>query len=296
DFDGDGLSDLLLRDPRSGNLVLWKMEGAQVLERLDVAHLPSPWKLQEPGDYDGDGTADLLWRDELTGQLIVWLIRAGAVASGGGLDLGSVTSDWTVAGRGDFDGDGRDDIALARPQPGVVDILLMNGKAIASRVVRNAPSDRWRLAATPDADGDGTAELVWENVDTHALAIEHMSLPGQAVALVSQPGNWRVLGAGDVDGDGRDDLLAKQSSSGEVRAWLLDGDRARPAGWSAKAGDSNWAYRGLGDFDGDGFADSVWHNPTAAAVEIWFSVPGGSDSAFVSDRPAGIQLVGDGGD
>jgi hypothetical protein len=110
-----------------------------------------------------------------------------------------VTAEWTVAGRGDFDGDGREDVALARPQPGVVDILHMNGTTIASRVSRNAPSDRWQLVATPDTEGDGTAELLWENLDSHALALEHMSAPGRSAALVAQPAKWRVLGAGDFD-------------------------------------------------------------------------------------------------
>jgi hypothetical protein len=289
DFSGDGLSDLLLRDPASGALVLWKMEGNQVVEQGSLAHLPPPWNPEESGDFDGDGTADLLWRNASTGQLVVWLVRAGVAAGGSGLDLGAVTSEWTVAGRGDFDGDGRDDIALARPQRGAVDLLLMNGNAIASRVTRNAPSDRWRVVATPDADGDGTAELVWENVDSHALSIEHMSAPGQVTPLVAQAGAWRVFGSGDLDGDGRDDLLVRQS--GRVQVWLLDGDRARVAGVFLASVGTNWAYRGLGDFDGDGRADAFWHD-ASGVVEIWFATEGGWETAFASkmagdDVPAG---------
>jgi hypothetical protein len=290
DFSGDGLSDLLLRDPASGALVLWKMEGNQVATSGSLAHLPLPWNLEESGDFDGDGIADLLWRNASTGQLVVWLVRDGVAAGGSGLDLGAVTSEWTVAGRGDFDGDGRDDIALARPQRGAVDLLLMNGNAITSRITRNAPSDRWRVVATPDSDGDGIAELVWENVDTHALSIEHMSAPGQAKPLVAQPGAWRVIGSGDLDGDGRDDLLVRQSS-GSVQVWLLDGDRARTSPVFAATAGRNWAYRGLGDFDGDGRADSFWHDPRGV-VEIWFATEGGFETAFASkmtgdDVPAG---------
>ena len=290
DFSGDGISDLLLRDPTSGALVLWKMEGNQVATSGSLAHLPLPWNLEESGDFDGDGIADLLWRNASTGQLVVWLVRDGVAAAGSGLDLGAVTADWTVAGRADFDGDGRDDIALARPQRGTVDLLLMNGNAIASRITRNAPSDRWRVVATPDSDGDGIAELVWENVDTHALSIEHMSAPGQATSLVAQPGAWRVVGSGDLDGDGRDDLLVRQAS-GNVRVWLLDGDRASTSPVFAASVGKNWTYRGLGDFDGDGRADSFWHD-ASGVVEIWFATEGGFEPAFASkmtgdDVPAG---------
>jgi hypothetical protein len=297
DFTGDGPSDVLLRDPRSGELVLWTMQRQQVTARSALAHLPYPWSLAESGDYDGDGTADLLWRNARTGQLIVWLIREGGVAEGAGLELGtSRTRDWAVAGRGDFDGDGRDDIALARPRRGAVDLLLMDGSAVAARVTRRAPGDRWRLIATPDADGDGAAELVWENVDSHALSIEWMSAPGQAAPLVSQPGDWRVLGSGDLDGDGRDDLLVRERGSRRVQAWLLDGDRVTRSRWSATLADRHWTYRGLGDFDGDGRADSFWHHAPTRTLEIWLATPAGVERAAASESTAGDKVVGDEGD
>jgi len=294
DWNGDGFSDLLLRDPSSGALSLWKMQGNQVVERVSVTNLPAPWTLEDPGDFDGDGTADILWRNASTGQLSVWLVRADAVASGATLDLGALTSEWTVAGRGDFDGDGREDLALASPQGGVVDLVFMNGTAIAARVSRNAPSDRWRLVATPDADGDGAAELLWQNLDSHALAIESTSAPGRSTPLVAQPGAWRVLGAGDLDGNGRDDLLVGLPHKGQmiVDAWVLDGGRAQSAGWQAMTGSSGWSYRGLGDFDGDGLADAFWHD-RGGLVEIWFTTPGGPEPAFVSETTRNNLVAGD---
>jgi hypothetical protein len=294
DFTGDGVSDLLVH-AGSGDLTIWEMQGAQVVRHLSLAQLPAPWKLEAPGDYDGDGTTDLLWRNTDTGQLIVWLVRAGAVATGAGLDLPDVTKDWTVVARGDFDGDGRDDIALAHPQQNLVDLVHLNGSQVVSRETRSAPGTRWRMIAAPDADGDGIPEIVWENLDTHALSIEWVSAPGQARALVAQPGSMRVIGSGDLDGDGRDDLLVQEANGLRVNGWLLQGDRVTPWGVDAVLGEKTWSYRGMADFDGDGMADAFWSNP-AGVVEIWFATPDGAESAFVSEFARGATPVGDRGD
>jgi hypothetical protein len=292
DFTGDDVSDLLVRNPRSGELQTWAMQGAQVTAKADLPHLDAPWYVETAADFDGDGGADLLWRNARTGKLAVWLIHDGAVAQEAALDLGAVTRDWKVAAHGDLDGDGDEDIVLARPTLGVVDILFMDGGQVAARDTRSAPSDRWQVAALPDTDGDGTVEIVWENVDSHALAIESMSSPGQAVPLVSQPGDWRVIGTGDLDGDGRSDLLVQNPTNRLVEGWLLDGSQATQTSWSGVPGDRFWTFRGLADFDGDGYADAFWDR-RGGVVEIWFSRPDSLETVILTQSIGKDRLVGD---
>ncbi len=45
-----------------------------------------------------------------------------------------MTTNWTIAGTGDFDGDGKSDILWRNSRPGEVAIWLMNGTSIASGV------------------------------------------------------------------------------------------------------------------------------------------------------------------
>ena len=187
---------------------------------------------------------------------------------------------------------------LAHPERGVVDLLLLDGTRIASRVSRNAPGDRWRVIAAPDADGDGIAEIVWENVDSHALSLEWMSSPGRSTPLVSQPGAWRILGSGDLDGDGRDDLLVQERNTRVVRAWLLDGNAVTvtESSWARVIGDRAWSYRGLGDFDGDGGADAFFYHSRDGAVGLWFMTRGGVEAALLSEFSGDDKPVGDLGD
>jgi hypothetical protein len=297
DFTGDGRSDLLLRDPTSGEVELWVLQGTQVVKRSALPHLPYPWYLEATGDYDGDGTVDLLWRHETSGQLSIWMVREGAVTGGGALEVAgmNLTRSWKVGGSADFDGNGIHDIVLTYPTKGVVKILTMDAAGVASIVPRTAPTPDWRVGATPDADGDGRAEILWENQKNRALSLEWLDTPGQSVPLVNPVSGWRLRGSADIDGDGRDDLLVRNPDTREVRAWLLDGAHVTPTAWSTKPGDKTWRYKGFGDFDGDGRADSFWHHPDGF-VEIWFAADAGVAPAFVSDQTAGDKVVGEEGD
>jgi hypothetical protein len=61
-FNGDGKSDILLRDT-SGNVAIWLMNGAQVTQFVGVGTVPSAWTIVGTGDFNGDGKSDILWHD-----------------------------------------------------------------------------------------------------------------------------------------------------------------------------------------------------------------------------------------
>ena len=271
DYTGDGYSDLLLRNKSTGALTLWVMQGNQILRRTPVAHLPYPWIVEAAGDFDGDGTSDILWRNDSSGQLLVSLMRDGASVGGGGIQVPDIklSRSWKVDAIGDFDGDGREDIALARRNEGLIEILYMNGSKLVSHSRLRAPTADWLLVAAPDADGDGASELVWQNQTTLEARIESTAAPGKALPLIGTNPRWRVLGSGDFDGDGRQDLLVRSKEVGAVKPMLLNGARATLASFSAPVPKSPWELRGLGDFDGDGRADALWRHTIAA--QLWLT-------------------------
>jgi hypothetical protein len=293
DYTGDGYSDLLLRNTSSGQLTLWVMQGNQILRRAPVAHLPYPWIVEASGDFDGDGTSDILWRNDSTGQLMVSLIRDGAVAGGGGVSLPgfNLSRSWKVDGIGDFDGDGREDIALANRTKAAVELLTMNGAALASRTSRRAPSSDWHLVATPDADGDGVSELVWQSQSTFEMRIEAVAAAGRTLPLLPAKTPWRLAGSGDLDGDGRQDLLIRNKDTRQVQPLLLNGASPTLARFGAAA-PKNWEIRGLGDFDGDGRADPLWSHDTQAP-QLWLTSASSFTSASVPAATSGLLAVGE---
>ena len=79
---------------------------------------PPPWTIAGTGDFNGDGMTDIIWSATSNGQVqvLLWFMN-GATQIGGGPPVppGSSTplippTPWTIAGTGDFNGDGFSDI------------------------------------------------------------------------------------------------------------------------------------------------------------------------------------------
>jgi sRNA-binding regulator protein Hfq len=78
---------------------------------------------------NGDGKADILWRNSTTGQVYIWLMNGTTLTSSG--SLGSVSSDWSIAGVGDFDGNGTSDMLWRNSTTGQVYIWFINGTTMS---------------------------------------------------------------------------------------------------------------------------------------------------------------------
>jgi hypothetical protein len=83
DFDGDGRDDILLGHNKTGQLVIWLMDGvtnAQTLTaRGDTGIIhpglsPTEMQLLGLGDFDADGKTDLLWQNSTTASISAWLL------------------------------------------------------------------------------------------------------------------------------------------------------------------------------------------------------------------------------
>ncbi|MEE8126362.1 MAG: FG-GAP-like repeat-containing protein [Nitrospirales bacterium] len=72
----------------------------------------------------------------------------------------------------------------------------------------------------------------------------------------------------DLDGNGQADLVWRNTISGEVIIWLMNGATVAA---SASLGQVStiWNIEGTGDVNGDGKADVIWQNSTSGEVVIW---------------------------
>src|SRR5439155_143870 len=131
DFDGDGKDDILWRNPATGQDYIYFMNGTTVLMEgvlRQVADLN--WKIAGVGDFDGDGKADILWRNSSTGQNYIYFMDGTTIKPTEGFIWTVADQGWQVAGIGDFDGDGKDDILWRNSASGENYIYRMNGTAI----------------------------------------------------------------------------------------------------------------------------------------------------------------------
>ncbi|MGN6057152.1 MAG: M10 family metallopeptidase C-terminal domain-containing protein [Sphingomicrobium sp.] len=112
DLNGYGRTDILWRSD-TGALTDWLGNtNGSFTDNFAAANVSVPlnWEVVGTGDFNGDGRTDILWRSD-TGVLTDWLGNAnGSFTDNYNNAHVSVPTDWTIAGAGDFNGDGRDDI------------------------------------------------------------------------------------------------------------------------------------------------------------------------------------------
>jgi Fibronectin type III domain len=77
-----------------------------------------------------------------------------------------------------------------------------------------------------------------------------------------------VQGLGDFNGDGKSDILWRNSATGVVTMWLMNGGTvlSAPAG---KTVGLDWAVQEIWDFSGDRKADILWRNGKTGVLSVW---------------------------
>jgi hypothetical protein len=114
DFNGDGRSDLLLRNT-DGTVTQWlaRADGTFLWNAPATYSLPAEWKVAGIGDVNGDGRDDLVLRNATSGLIVDWLAEAGGTFfSNHAATTYALPTDWAITNVGDYNGDGRADLLL----------------------------------------------------------------------------------------------------------------------------------------------------------------------------------------
>ena len=228
DVNGDGRTDLLWRNTRTGDAVIWTLDG---VARVDMRGLePFTPMVEEQivgaADFDGDGKVELLWRHAVTGAIHVWRLHGGVQAAVAGLPS-EPDAAWIIVGTVDMHGTGRPGILWQHATTGALRYWVLDGTVLVGvEAIAHDSEPAWRVVATADGDGHGHANLYWRHGATGDNRIWHMD--GTVCAAVSrldaEPDlQWRMVVAVDLNGDGRPDLVWHNPTTGGGRVWFMDG-------------------------------------------------------------------------
>ncbi|MBW1816935.1 MAG: FG-GAP repeat protein, partial [Deltaproteobacteria bacterium] len=270
------------------------------------------WSVAGAGDINGDGYDDIIIGTPFdSSPALAFHGRAGVYYGAADTsEMSGVVPDWTfegtlslgmmgysVAGAGDVNGDGYDDVIVGEPgndsggtDAGRAYIFYGSASGLGDTpdwIKEPSQAGAWwgvSVAGAGDVNGDAYDDVIigafyFDNGETNEgnAFVYHGSVSGPSAGF-----DWRgqadqayayyggsVAGAGDVNGDGYDDVIVGAAwfdtgESEEGRAFIYHGSAtglgAVPAGWAEgnlAAARFGSSVGGAGDFNGDGYADVV---------------------------------------
>ncbi|MHB8157270.1 MAG: DUF2334 domain-containing protein [Desulfocucumaceae bacterium] len=214
-FTGDQLDDLLVYSPGSDSFYLSENRGSRLLPVKKGLLSGLGLKALKPmaGDYNGDGWADLALLDRENGRLGLALNTGLAFSGIAWQNQNLLKEESNNYLPGDFNGDGKSDIAVLNTVTGRWNVLLAGSQGTLGQ--DDSPwldgwgaGDTWKTLAS-DINGDGKDDLVLYNREGYwQLAISS----GKRFLYKGEFGPWgaghrAVPQIGDLSGDKRSDLI-----------------------------------------------------------------------------------------
>jgi hypothetical protein len=233
----------------------------------------SPYSVgQEPrsivvGDFNNDGKPDFVAANFIGGSLSVLLgDGSGAFTEAPGSPVSAPGGPLYVAS-GDFDHDGRADLATANISPAGVGIYIGTGNGGFAA----APGSPYPTGGTlpqglavGDLNADGRLDIAVANHMSSTISVLLGSGSNGTVGFLQAVGSPFAAGAngpasvaiGDVNGDGRPDLATANDSSSTSSVFLGNGvGRFTPLTGSPFTSATGPLGVAVGDLNGDGFDD-----------------------------------------
>jgi hypothetical protein len=277
DLDGDGALDLVASSVASSSTQISMLRGTgngtfqpAVYFATGAGPLASA-----VGDFNGDGRPDLAVVNFYSANVSILFGNAPPAAGTFQSPVNyAVSTNPNSIALGDFNGDGRPDLAVSNTNGNnAVSILLANGPVSGGTfapAVHYTPFDNPYSIAIADLDFDGKLDLVVAN---KVAGLDRISvLRGNGNGTFQPPVNHGVgsqpsfVVARDFNGDGWPDLAVTNNLSHSISLLANSGGILQPAG-ELQAG-INPGSLAAADFDNDGKPDLAVTNITGNSVQV----------------------------
>ncbi|HYM05299.1 MAG TPA: FG-GAP-like repeat-containing protein [Terriglobales bacterium] len=309
DFNGDGKADLAVASdggipvgqtgvhflPGTVTILLGNGDGTFTPVAAKPATSFGPRQIAV-GDFNGDGKADLAIApfepDGITFKVTILL------GNGDGTFTAAASPETPTGIKsiviGDFNGDGKPDLAVGSEYFSFVSIFLGNGDGTFTA----APHPNLTCApfsvVTGDFNGDGKLDLAMADAAYNTLRILLGNGDG---TFTLAPGNLPTgvepfaLAAGDFNGDGKADLAVVSVASNNSTVFIGNGDGTFVQESANPATGIFPTAIVAADFTGNGTAGLAIINFDSFTATIWLPQSAATASAIVSPLGSGTHLV-----
>jgi photosystem II stability/assembly factor-like uncharacterized protein len=316
DFDGDGNIDLVAANKNSNTITVYKNTSSNGNINFATAILFSTGGSSNAtsrvitSDVDGDGKLDIIVTYLLGYSGNVDIFRntssSGVISFAAKVSFSTSTNfnyfNAESIASGDFDGDGKIDIAIGNLYDHNVNLYLNKsslgnisfGGGYSFQTDGNSPS----CIGLKDIDGDGKLDLVVSNQG--GLFSVYLNQSNYLTNTVSAlrvdftgPTNPKYLSFADIDGDGNSDIVVTDFSGGKLfmyRNLSTSGNISLAAHVDLVCGTSPTGTS-VGDLDGDGKIDIAVSNTGSNNISVFKNL---SILGSVSFAPKVDYVVGNG--
>ncbi|MBS1792631.1 MAG: VCBS repeat-containing protein [Acidobacteria bacterium] len=237
-----------------------------------------------PADFDGDQKTDIaVWRPIASGQPsgnAFFYILQSQTNTLRTEDFGQNGDNPKVVG--DYNGDGKADVAVYRPGANSGDPSTWFYRTTAGGAVTYVPwGQNGDFPAPGDYDGDGKNDFVVQrnNGGGQARFWMNQTTAGFNSIVFGTPTDNIV--PGDYDGDGKTDLAVVRGSAGAFNWYVRPSSTGAISGTPyAVFGASATDFFAQGDYDGDGKTDVAIWRPSASAGASAFWALGSTAGTF----------------
>lgn len=294
DFNHDGNLDLaaINAPDNTVSILLGSASGKFTAMSAAPAVGPKPVAI-EIADVNFDGNPDVIVFDDATASSTTHGAVAILLGNGDGTlqpaqyeNLSDIPG--TTAAIGDFNRDGKPDLAIAQQMAGNIALLLNNvlptpepgGRSYAAPAL--AASGNGNMAdgvAVADFNLDGRPDLAVSYLEDNAVRV----LLNQGNGNFSAAGVYPVghqpywVASADLNGDGYADLVTANTTDGTVSVLLNNGGGSGTFGAAQTYTVGRLPYQvAIGDLNGDGIPDQAVANYGANTVSILYGQKGGT--------------------
>jgi hypothetical protein len=227
------------------------------------------WADVRTGDFNGDGLTDIAGLNLQTGQ---WWVSLASASQGGPAPFREFfttsmwanwnpKASWADVHVGDFNGDGKADLAAREVNTGQWWVALSDGSSFTTSMwTQWNPIANWVDVQVGDFTGDGKADLAGRVLQTGQWWVAQStgsSFNNSLWATWNPKVTWVDVQVGDFDGNGIADITGRAFETGQWWLGLSTASSFTSSFWTTWSTSVHWVDVSVGDFAGNGRSDLI---------------------------------------